>query len=97
MTYISSAGLRAVLAGATTRRHLGGRLAIAALAPECRSVLEVSGFLSFLDDHETVDAALAAPDRAVPAADRPPVACPDREAGRTARLPHGSPDPREPA
>ena len=30
VTCISSAGLRAVLAGATTCRHLGGRLAIAA-------------------------------------------------------------------
>ena len=70
MTYISSGGLRAVLIGAKTCQRLGGGLVIAALGPECRLVMETSGFLSFLDYHETVDAALAAPDRAAPAGDR---------------------------
>ena len=64
MTYISSGGLRAVLIGAKTCQRPGGGLAIAALGPECRLVMETSGFLSFLGYHETVDAALAAPDRA---------------------------------
>ena len=63
MTYISSGGLRAVLICAKTCRQLGGGLAVAALRPECRSVLEISGLLSFLDCHERVDAALAAPQR----------------------------------
>ena len=70
MTYLSSGGLRAVLIGAKTRQRLGGELVIAALSPECRAVMETSGFLPMLDCHETVDAALAAPDRAAPVGDR---------------------------
>ena len=70
MTYLSSGGLRAVLIGAKTCQRLGGGLVIAALGPECRTVMETSGFLPILDCHETVDAALAAPDRAAPAGDR---------------------------
>ena len=67
MTYISSSGLRALLVGAKTCRQAGGRLAVAALGPECRSVVEMSGLLSALDCHETVEAALAEPDRIAPA------------------------------
>ena len=60
MTYISSAGLRAVLIGAKACLQAGGTLAIAALAPQCRSVFEMSGFLSVIDYRETREAALAA-------------------------------------
>ncbi len=60
MSYISSAGLRVLLVGAKTCRQEGGRFALAALAPQCRSVLEMSGFLSVVEHHETRGAALAA-------------------------------------
>ena len=60
MSYISSAGLRVLLVGAKTCRQEGGRFALAALAPQCRSVLEMSGFLSVIEHHETCEAALAA-------------------------------------
>ena len=59
MTYISSAGLRVIVLGAKGCHHGGGRLSIAALGPECRTVLDASGLLSFLDYHPTVKAALA--------------------------------------
>lgn len=60
LTYINSTGLRAVLIGAKTCRQAGGKLAIAALGPQCRSVMEMSGFLSVIDYRETREAALDA-------------------------------------
>ena len=36
---------------------------LCALQPECKSVMEVSGFLSMLDCHESCEAALAAESR----------------------------------
>ena len=59
LTYISSAGLRAVLIGAKTFREAGGKFFIAALSPQCRSVMDMSGFLSVIDYRETCEAALA--------------------------------------
>ena len=60
MSYVNSAGLRALLVCAKTCRQNGGRLAIAALTPQCRSVIEMSGFLSIIDYRETREDALAA-------------------------------------
>ena len=60
MQYVSSAGLRALLISARKCQQAGGKLAIAALQPECRSVLEMSGFQAIIDCHETSEAALAA-------------------------------------
>ena len=51
---------RALLIGAKECRRAGGDLAIAALAPQCRSVMEMSGFLTVIDYRETLEAALAA-------------------------------------
>ncbi len=59
MDYISSAGLRAVLVGARKCQQGGGKLTICALQPACKSVLEMSGFLTILDCYETREAALA--------------------------------------
>ena len=64
ITYLSSAGLRALLICARACQQGHTRLAIAALRPECRMVVDVSGLLLVLDHHETSDAALAALDRA---------------------------------
>ena len=60
LTYINSAGLRALLIAARACRQAGGRFAIAALAPQCRSIVEMSGFLAVIDYRETREAALAA-------------------------------------
>ena len=60
LTYINSTGLRAVLIGAKTCRQAGGTFAVAALGPQCRSVMEMSGFLSVIDYWETCEAALDA-------------------------------------
>ena len=60
MSYVNSAGLRSLLIGAKACREEGGALVIAALAPQCRSVMAMSGFLSVLDCRETREEALAA-------------------------------------
>ena len=59
MEYISSAGLRVVLVSAKKCQNEGGKLAVCALQPSCKSVMEVSGFLNMLEYHDTRDAALA--------------------------------------
>lgn len=60
MTYVSSAGLRALLRCARLCRRQRGTLLIASLSAQPLSVLNMSGFLSVIDCHETRDAALAA-------------------------------------
>ena len=62
MRYVSSAGLRAFVVCARSCRKAGGKLMLAAVQDDCRSVLEMSGFLSVIDCHDTIEAALAAPD-----------------------------------
>lgn len=53
MDYISSAGLRAVLVGARKCQQGGGRFALCALQPACKSVMEISGFLTMFEAYET--------------------------------------------
>ena len=60
MKYVSSAGLRALLVSARNCQQEGGKMAMAALKPECKSVMEMSGFLSIIDCHDTSEAAIAA-------------------------------------
>ena len=60
MGYVSSAGLRALLVSARKCQQGGGKLTVAALQPECRSVMEMSGFLAIIECHETSEDALAA-------------------------------------
>ena len=59
LIYVNSAGLRALLICAKACQQGGGQLTLAALTPECRSVLAMSGFLSIIAHRTTVDAALA--------------------------------------
>ena len=61
VAYISSAGLRALLLGARACHQTGCEFSVAALTPECRSVMDATGLLTVLDCPETVEAALAAP------------------------------------
>ena len=60
MGYVSSAGLRVLLVSARKCQQGGGKLAMAALQPECRAVMEMSGFHAIIECHETNEAALAA-------------------------------------
>ena len=60
MSYVNSAGLRALLIGAKECRQAGGKLVIAALVSQCRSAVEMSGFLTVIDYRETAEGALAA-------------------------------------
>lgn len=59
MDYISSAGLRTVLIGARTCQQNGGALTLCALQPDCRSVLEMSGFLNIVKCYDTRGDAIA--------------------------------------
>ena len=58
--YVSSAGLRALLLCAKICAQEGGKLVIAALQPQCRSVIEMSGFLSVIEHRDTREEALSA-------------------------------------
>ena len=60
MTHVSSTGLRALLLCARECSESGVRLAIATLQPACRVVMDMSGFSSVMDCHETSDAAISA-------------------------------------
>lgn len=56
LTYVSSAGLRVFLVVAKRMKEIGGRVALAGLAPPVKEVFAISGFLQILtvcDDRET--------------------------------------------
>ena len=61
MTYVNSAGVRALLICARSCRRAGGRFTVFALQGGCRTVLEVSGLMPFLEHQATDAAALDAP------------------------------------
>lgn len=60
MSYVNSSGLRALLLCARLCQQKEGKLVVAGLQPRCRSVIEMSGFLSVIEHYETSEAALAA-------------------------------------
>jgi anti-sigma B factor antagonist len=57
--YMSSAGLRALLAALKETRRLGGDFRIASVQPAVVRVLELSGFTTILNMFPDVDAAVA--------------------------------------
>jgi anti-anti-sigma factor len=59
LVYISSAGLRAVLATAAEMAAQGGKLAIASPSPQVAEVFDLSGFLAVVDMHATAESATA--------------------------------------
>ncbi len=65
--YTSSAGLRALLATVKRARSGGGDLRLAAVQPNVRKVLDLSGFTSILKLYDTVDAAVESFGEAAPA------------------------------
>lgn len=60
LEYVSSAGLRIILALAKQLKTGGGSLSVAGLDGIVKDVFEMSGFDSFLPLYPTLDAALAA-------------------------------------
>ncbi len=58
LAYISSAGLRSVLATAKKLKALGGTLSLCRPAGVVKEVIALSGFEAFLSIHETVDQAV---------------------------------------
>lgn len=60
LSYISSAGLRALLVAAKKSKPTGGRVTLAAMAPAIREVFDMSGFSTLFEIHETADAAVTA-------------------------------------
>jgi len=59
LDYISSAGLRVILMAAKRLKQNSGRLVLCGLQPNVQEVLDISGFLSFLDVVESRAAAMA--------------------------------------
>lgn len=86
IAYISSAGLRALLIGAKACVQEGSELAVASLQPECRAVMETAGFLSVLNYHESVEAALAGTNRIRLPEAGAPMKIAERHEGRTVVL-----------
>ena len=60
LTYISSAGLRVVLAAAKSTKAAGGETRFAGVTGNVLAVIEMTGFNSILSLHDSVDAALGA-------------------------------------
>lgn len=59
MVYVSSAGIRSFILGARACQQNDGKLAICALQPSCRSVMEISGCIDIIDCAETREAAMS--------------------------------------
>jgi stage II sporulation protein AA (anti-sigma F factor antagonist) len=60
MDYISSAGLRALLATAKLLKGKGGQLLFANIVGTVKEVFDISGFGSIFQTHDSITAALAA-------------------------------------
>lgn len=60
MTYISSSGMRVFLVAAKRCQLAGGLLSIAAPQPSCRSVIEMAGFHTIINCHDSHNEALTA-------------------------------------
>ncbi len=61
LDYISSAGLRTILAVTKKLREKQGRLLLASLKSVVREVFDISGFSSIIPIFESVDAAISSP------------------------------------
>jgi anti-sigma B factor antagonist len=60
VAYVSSAGLRVLLKGATLAKPRGGKLVLTGLSPEVREVFDISGFTASFTIHATAEEGLAA-------------------------------------
>lgn len=60
VSYISSAGLRALLMLYRQMANSHGAVALSGLSENIRDIMAITGFLEFFDDYATADEALAA-------------------------------------
>lgn len=60
LDYISSAGLRALLATAKLLKNKGGQIRLAAVAGTVKEVFQISGFASIFQMHDTTEDAVTA-------------------------------------
>lgn len=60
LTYVSSAGLRAILVAAKKLQEIGGRFGLCGMNEQIAEVFKVSGFDAILDIHTDQATALAA-------------------------------------
>jgi len=60
LEYISSAGLRVLLAGLKRLKQCGGTMKLSALGPEIRKVFDIAGFNRLFAIHGSLDEALGA-------------------------------------
>lgn len=60
LTYISSAGLRALLVAAKRAKPAGSRIVLAAMSANIREVFDMSGFSTLFEIHPGADAAVSA-------------------------------------
>jgi anti-sigma B factor antagonist len=58
MEYLSSTGLRVLLALTKQVKQMGGKIVLCRLAPFIKEIFEVSGFTSFIPIHESVEEGL---------------------------------------
>lgn len=58
LAYLSSAGLRALLAAVKKTSAANRRTAVVVQQPQIREILQISGFNSLVPDYETLEAAL---------------------------------------
>ena len=59
LDYISSAGLRSILAATKKLKEKKGKLLLASLKEVVKEVFDISGFSAIIPIHDTVEAALA--------------------------------------
>lgn len=59
LDYISSAGLRVLLASAKELKKQSGKISLSALNPNVKQVFEISGFTSIFPIYDSTDEALA--------------------------------------
>jgi anti-anti-sigma factor len=84
--YVSSAGLRVLMLASRQARAAELSLSVAAMQPMVAEIFRISRFDTFIPAHDSVDAALAAPDPGTPTAPPARVATP-----RTAPAGEGGP------
>ena len=60
LDYISSAGLRSILAAAKKLKGMDGKLSLACLKEVVREVFDISGFSAIIPIYDSVDSALEA-------------------------------------
>ena len=59
LEYISSAGLRVILATVKNLKEMEGRLSLCALKDMVKEIFEISGFVTLIPTYDSIDSALS--------------------------------------